>query len=145
IAAIVFAISCFNGWEGGYTTGARYLIIALPFFGLLLPPLTSLAAPARSLFVVLALASSLNMLVIDSTTPMLPPQPNPLYETAYGDFMNGAFFARKDPMRFFGGMPSAEQRAYYLAYNLGMALFRLRGFLSLAPFFALLLPGSIWL
>lgn len=72
IAAIFLTLwllhSSFNGWDGGYSFGPRYLIPTLPFLCLLLPPafaaLPKWAARLASIsFVIMFLANAVNPLI----------------------------------------------------------------------------------
>lgn len=58
---------CFNGWEGGFGVGARYLVPLIPMWGLAL-----LRARPRRLLIALALVS----FAINFTAAAVDPQPN---------------------------------------------------------------------
>jgi hypothetical protein len=58
---------CFNGWEGGFGVGARYLVPLIPLWGLAL-----LRARPRALFVALAAVS----FAINFTATAVDPQPS---------------------------------------------------------------------
>jgi hypothetical protein len=79
----------FNGWHGGWSTGPRYLILALPFCFFLMPPLADLARSLRALFVIAALVTFVNMLAIASVTPMTTAEVNPLFGATYRAFLGG--------------------------------------------------------
>ena len=71
VAAVFLMNLSFNAWQGGVTTGARYQIVALPFWVLLV----ALLPRGRRLTVALAVlgvVSVLNMGVIAATSPMAP-------------------------------------------------------------------------
>ena len=83
-------ISSFNGWHGGYSTGPRYLIGALPFLCLLLPKFSQLPVWAKCCFGGSAILSCFSMFVIallncESPTGLA----NPLYGSLYPAFFAG--------------------------------------------------------
>ena len=129
------AISCYMFWDGGWSTGARYLIIALPFFCFLLPSLGSMGRKTRAIYVVLGMISFLNMLAIATVEVMAPDWLNPLFGEVYPRFMTGNF----NENRLFGGdlrvwLSSADITPN--RFNLGQLLFNLKGHLSLVPWLA---------
>jgi hypothetical protein len=130
------AISCYVFWDGGWSTGARYLIIALPFFCYLLPSLDSMGSIARVIYVVLGTISFVNMLAIVTVEVMAPDWLNPLFGEVYPRFISGNF----NENRLFGGdlrvwLSSAEITPN--RFNLGQLLFNLKGLSSLVPWAAL--------
>ena len=54
IGSSFFAITCFNGWDGGFGIGQRYLVPLVPLFGILMIGCRGLA---RKVFVALAIVS----------------------------------------------------------------------------------------
>jgi hypothetical protein len=129
------AISCYLFWDGGWSTGARYLIIALPFFGFLLPSVDSMGSITRVTYLVLGAISFLNMLAIVAVETMAPEWPNPLFGEVYPRFITGNF----NENRLFWGdlrvwLSSAEVTPN--RFNLGQLLFNLKGLSSLAPWAA---------
>jgi len=62
----------FNGWHGGTVVGARYQILALPFWVLCLVKLPW-RVPWRPAFVALAAVSAFNMLAVAAVSPMSLP------------------------------------------------------------------------
>jgi hypothetical protein len=86
IAIYGLSISALDAYEGGRTTSMRYLIIALPFFCLLLPDLPAFAY--RKTFVGLFAVSAANAFVIAATSTMYESE-FPLSEFVYPDFWKG--------------------------------------------------------
>jgi hypothetical protein len=87
IAGYSLAVSALTtAWHGGVTTSARYLIVALPFFCLLLPDLT--VTPVRGAFVVLLAITAANMFVVAATSTLLVGT-SPVYGVAYPQFWHG--------------------------------------------------------
>lgn len=68
IACYALSVSSMSGWAGGGTTSMRYMIVALPFFCLLLPEVRGVAQ--RTLFLLLFAVSAANMFVLAATTTM---------------------------------------------------------------------------
>ena len=86
IAAYALSISSLVAYQGGQTTSMRYMIIALPFFCILLPDLRTFAY--RKTFLVLFAVSAANMFVIAATTSMFLSE-YPLSRFAYPNFWHG--------------------------------------------------------
>ena len=86
IALYALSISAMDGWHGGVTTSMRYMIIALPFFCMLLPDLRAFAY--RKLFLLLFALSATNMFVLAATSTMYYSE-FPLSDLAYPDFWKG--------------------------------------------------------
>ena len=90
--SVIFAISSFNAWAGGYSTGPRYFIVVLPFVAFLLPSFSQLNRPLAAAYAVAALLSFFNMWLIAGNTVLLPDHiENPLYGDTYLRFWNGEF------------------------------------------------------
>jgi hypothetical protein len=87
-AAVIVAVSSFNGWHGGYSTGPRYLIIIIPLLVFLLPPFSSLGRPLAIFYCVTGVLSIFNIWVI-ATTSVLAGTANPLYGEMYARFWSG--------------------------------------------------------
>lgn len=68
IACYALSVSSMKGWEGGGTTSMRYMIVALPFFCLLLPEIRGVVH--RTVFLLLFAVSAVNMFVLAATTTM---------------------------------------------------------------------------
>jgi len=86
IAAYALSISSLVVYQGGQTTSMRYMIIALPFFCILLPDLRTFAY--RKTFLVLFAVSAANMFVISATSSMFLSE-YPLSLFAYPNFWHG--------------------------------------------------------
>jgi hypothetical protein len=132
ILLYVGAISCYVFWDGGWSTGARYLIIALPFFAFLLPSLDSMGRKTLAIYVVLGAISFINMLAIATVEAMAPDWLNPLYGEVYPRFLSGNF---NENRLFFESLRHwlNSQAITPNRFNLGQLLFNLRGHLSLVP------------
>jgi len=88
-AATLLLISTFSG-QGGMASGARYLIVAIPFCVILLPESSRLGARTRWLYWGALGLSAANMLVLAAAEVMID-DPNPLYGVAYGRVLEGAY------------------------------------------------------
>jgi hypothetical protein len=132
ILLYVGAISCYIFWDGGWSTGARYLIIALPFFGFLLPSLDSMGRKTLAIYIVLGAISFMNMLAIATVEAMAPDWLNPLYGEVYPRFITGNF---NENRLFFESLRHwlNSQAVTPNRFNLGQLLFNLKGHLSLIP------------
>ena len=86
IALYALSISSLVVYQGGHTTSMRYMIIALPFFCILLPDIRAFAY--RKTFLLLFAVSAANMFVLAATSTMFVSE-FPLSEFAYPDFWNG--------------------------------------------------------
>jgi hypothetical protein len=135
IALYVGAISCYVFWDGGWSTGARYLIVALPFFCFLLPSLDSMGRKTLTIYIVLAMISFINMLAIVTVEVMAPDWLNPLYGEVYPRLITGNF---NENRLFFEGLRGwlTSQAVTPNRFNLGQLLFNLKGHLSLIPWVA---------
>ncbi|HXG57913.1 MAG TPA: hypothetical protein VNL91_02730, partial [Thermoanaerobaculia bacterium] len=70
LAGVFFAVNvCFNGWEGGFGIGARYLVPLIPIFGV---AMLHLRGWQRSIAVVLGIVS----FAINFTAAAVDPQPS---------------------------------------------------------------------
>lgn len=126
----------FNGWHGGSTPVARYLIPLIPC--LVLPAaLWRPRTPATKLLLLgLAALSCFNMLAIASATPMVAEEfRNPLYGMTWELFFQGA-------MRLF---PLNGIRTYYLHPEVWKELCPMASFSLGTLLFGLKQPGSILL
>jgi len=87
--SLLMLISSFNGWHGGWSSGPRYLIPALPFLCLLLPRLSLLHGFGKILFLATLAFSLVNMWavgLVDTLAPsnMLYPLTQKIYPQAFG-------------------------------------------------------------
>ena len=132
ILLYVGAISSYIFWDGGWSTGARYLIVALPFFCFLLPPSDSMGRKTLTIYTVLGAISFINMLAIATVEAMAPDWLNPLYGEVYPRFITGNFDGDR---LFFGDLRTwmNSQTTTPNRFNLGQLLFNLKGHLSLVP------------
>jgi hypothetical protein len=86
IAVYTLSLSAVAAYQGGQTTSMRYLIIALPFFCILLPDLYTF--PYRKTFLLLFAVSAANVFILAATSTMFLTE-FPLSEFAYPDFFKG--------------------------------------------------------
>ena len=86
IGLYALSISAMSGFAGGRTTSMRYMIVALPFFCMLLPDIGTFAY--RRVFLLLFLVSAANCFVLAATSTMYESD-FPLSEFAYPDFWRG--------------------------------------------------------
>ena len=86
IALYALSISAMDAYQGGVTTSMRYMIVALPFFCILLPDLRAFAY--RRTFLLLFAISAANMFVLAATSTMYASE-FPLSQFAYPDFWRG--------------------------------------------------------
>jgi hypothetical protein len=86
IALYALSISAMDAYRGGVTTSMRYMIVALPFFCILLPDLRAFAY--RRTFLLLFAVSAANMFVLAATSTMYASE-FPLSQFAYPDFWRG--------------------------------------------------------
>ena len=86
IALYALSIAALDFYQGGSTTSMRYMIIALPFFCVLLPDFRAFAY--RKTFLLLFAVSAANMFVLAATSTMYGSE-FPLSESAYPDFWRG--------------------------------------------------------
>jgi hypothetical protein len=86
IAIYALTNSAMPGYQGGRTTSARYMIITLPFFCVLLPDFFTFAF--RKTFLLLFAVSAANTFILAATSTMYLSE-FPLSQFAYPDFWNG--------------------------------------------------------
>lgn len=142
--AYLAANASFNGWHGGATVGARYLICALPFLALGLCGLTW-SRPASWAFGVLLTWSLINMLVIAAVNPVAPDElTNPLYDYSYGLFVDGQLSPYPFGLKLLMLRPDWKEWSEFAMWNLG-ELLGLNGLWSLLPLvLASALIALIW-
>jgi hypothetical protein len=87
ITLYALSIAGLDFYQGGLTTSMRYMIIALPFFCVLLPDFRAFAY--RKTFLLLFAVTAANMFVLAATSTMYGSE-SPLSEAAYPDFWKGA-------------------------------------------------------
>jgi hypothetical protein len=120
IAAYALSISALAQYQGGQTTSMRYMIIALPFFCVLLPDLRTFVY--RKTFLVLFAVSAANVFVLAATSTMFLTE-FPLSEFAYPYFWKGGvgFNPLLSTMGVGGAVPAFSIAATY-AFVLGWLL-----------------------
>lgn len=130
--AYLLANASFNGWHGGATVGARYLICALPFLVLGLCGL----AWSRNMtwaFALLFAVSALNMLAIAAINPTAPDElTNPLYGYTYALFLDGKLSPYPFGIKLLMLHPDWKQWSEFAMWNVG-ELLGLPGLWSLLP------------
>ena len=136
---LLFVVSAFNGWRGGNTSGARYLIVAMPFWCILLSGLIGqLKGLWRHLYCFFAALSGLNMLVIVAVTTMITASnQQPLYKL-YEWFLSGKFAHFNRPVRLFKDLSPDQWQL--TKFNLGQVV-GLEGLFSLIPWLVLFVGG----
>ncbi len=124
-------VSSFNGWHGGATIAARYLIPSLPWLVVALKELPR----TRGWWVAsagLTTLSAINMLVIAATNPLGAGTSNPLYGWAYAHFFAADLGPVGLPTRLQALHPAWSAFAPFTCVNWG-ELLGLRGSWSLIP------------
>ncbi|HKU41443.1 MAG TPA: hypothetical protein VJR89_24970 [Polyangiales bacterium] len=142
--AYLAANASFNGWHGGATVGARYLICALPFLGIALATLPR-SAVITWLAAGLTALSTLNMLAIAAVSPLAPENhANPLYAHTYAFFFQGALTPWALAIRGMDLDPSWPRLKLLSMCNLG-ELLGLSGLASLLPLLGAVLAVAVML
>jgi hypothetical protein len=162
VALVFFAFNVtFNGWEGGFGIGARYLVPLIPLLGI---AMLELRGRFATLFVVLALVS----FGINFTAAAVDPQPSatiprPLTQYLVPLFINGHFSERvpitppwsaatftghtsvnrlgHDEAIAFQRHPPASLESEWASFNLGEPMFGAGNALSVTPLLVLLALG----
>jgi hypothetical protein len=122
IAAYCLSISALDAYDGGVTTSMRYLIVALPFFCMLLPDISTFVF--QKIFVLVFAVSAANMFALTATSTMYASF-YPLSQFAYPDFLKGrvAFSPLLTGIGIGGAVPSFVAALLY-AVALGWLLRR---------------------
>lgn len=131
-------IASFTEWHGGHSTGSRYLIVSLPFWILLVPPLSRLGRRARAFAVALAVVSAGQMLLVAAVNPMIRPE----VSNPWGELWTHLFAGDFPALTWLTHMtrhPTPEELEVS-TFNLGM-LVGFRGAASLVPYLVLWLGG----
>lgn len=129
VLGTLWLAASFNGWHGGATVCARYLIPCLPLLAL---GLKELPSPLWTWPVTAAIGgwSFLNMLAIAAVNPLVDQRAsNPVYRTIYRQFAEGKLGGQRLPLRLQALGPEAEVAT---TTNAG-ALLGLEGQLQLLP------------
>jgi hypothetical protein len=133
-------VAGFNGWHGGASVCARYLIFVLPFAAL---PLIWLPCRRAVVWVLASLGgvSFVNMLAVAAVSPLVGErEPNPLYGRTYERLFAGDLHPYPFPSRLLRLHPEWEAFKDETVWNWGEA-FGLSGMPSLIPLL-LFLAGS---
>jgi hypothetical protein len=139
VATLVWVAS-FNGWHGGATVSARYLIVVLPLAALALRELP-MDRRGRRLLAVLAVPSVLAMLAIAAVSPLVGEwHLNPFIGDVIPDFLRGALHPHDLAIRLQRLSPIGDWRALS-AWNWG-DLAGLPGSWRLVPWILLVVAGS---
>ncbi len=143
-AATLLAVASFNGWHGGASVCARYLLVAIPLLALGLAPMAT-SRPGLWCLAAAAVPSTLNMLAVAAVGPLAPDQlRNPLREFIYPHFWAGELHPYPWPVRLAALRPDFETAVHWTVWNWGDAL-ALEGLWRLLPLFALLLSLGLGL
>jgi hypothetical protein len=140
----LFAVASFNGWHGGSTVCARYLLPFLPVFFAAVAQIRwtrwKLNAAA-----VLAAISICNMLAVAAVNPLCPDaHPNPLYGYTYAKLWAGELTPYPFPIRLLQYEPEWPALREWAMWNWG-ELAGLRGLSSLLPLMAAWVAAAAWL
>lgn len=142
--AALFVNAGFNGWHGGNSTCARYLIPLLPCLVFLAAAWNPRSRAVRRGILVVAAFSCFNMLTIASATPMLKESVrNPLYGASYDLFFSGANRLMPiDGIRFYIAQPEWAHWFRWSSFSAG-TLAGLSAPVSLIVFLGLLLAAAL--
>lgn len=136
LASIILGLAVnmsFNGWHGGASICARYQIVFIPLWILLMT-----ALPRRRWIYVSTLIlggiSFLNMLTVAAVSPLCPPGiSNPVYGWTWRQVLSGRFPVFFNlPLRWHGVYPGFAANRDWCAWNLGRIM-GLEGLFSLLP------------
>jgi hypothetical protein len=135
LATLVW-VSTFNGWHGGATVSARYLIVVLPLAALALRELPGDRA-GRRLLAVLAVPSLLMMLAIAAVSPLVTEwHLNPLFGEVLPRFLSATLHPHALPVRLQGVHPEFRAWQEWSGWNWG-DLLGLTGSIRLVPWLVL--------
>jgi hypothetical protein len=140
----LLAVASFNGWHGGATVCARYLLPFLPMFFLPIAQLrwTRWSSAAA---VVLGGISISNMLAVAAVNPLCPDaHPNPLYGYTYAKLWAGELTPYAFPIRLLNYDPEWPALRQWAMWNWG-ELLGLQGLSSLLPLLAAWSAVTLWL
>lgn len=133
----VIANASFNGWHGGATVGARYLICALPTLGIALHALPETPRVVRAAQALFAL-SAINMLAIAAVNPLAPEdQASPLYGYTYPMLLDGKVSPYPFKLKLLSLDADWPQISEHAMWNVG-ELLGLHGLPSLLPLLVVL-------
>lgn len=140
----LLAVASFNGWHGGATVCARYLLPFLPVFFLAVTQLqwTRWISAAAILLGVISIS---NMLAVAAVNPLCPDaHPNPLYGYTYAKLLAGELTPYPFPIRLLNYHPEWPALREWAMWNWG-ELIGLRGLSSLLPLLAAWSGAALWL
>jgi hypothetical protein len=119
LAGTVVWVATFNGWHGGGTVAARYLMVALPLLAIGLRELPA-GRGATTALAAVGLFSVVNMLAIAAVTPLVDEQvSNPLYGETFARFSAGDLHPRAFPIRLLQLRPDFDQWTLATVWNWG--------------------------
>jgi hypothetical protein len=128
----IVANASFNGWHGGATVGARYLICALPTLAIGLHALPVTPRVERVAYALFAL-SAVNMLAIAAVNPLAPDEhKNPLYGYTYAMLLEGKVSPYPFKIKLLSLHPQWPAISEHAMWNAG-ELLGLQGLPSLLP------------
>src|SRR5690606_15481641 len=135
VAGSVLLLACFIGWDGGSSSGARYLIFALPCLCVFLPVPSSLSPRWRLAYFGCIAVSVWQMFVIAAVNPMAPKS----FSNVWTDLLYPKLFQGEFPLYTWLAHtlpPHTNLQLRWSAFNWG-SFFLGRGWPTLLPFFAL--------
>ena len=135
-------VASFNGWNGGATVCARYLILAIPLLARGLAELPSGRSWSLGL-AALAIPSLCNMLAIAAVGPLAPDElDNPLLGFIYPHFLAGRLHPYPWPIRLQALRPDFAAWRQLTVWNFGDVL-GLTGLARLLPLIGLIAGASV--
>ncbi len=140
--ATLLWVSTFNGWHGGATIAARYLIVVVPLVALALRELPADRA-GLAVLAVAAAPSLLNMLAIAAVSPLVREEAlNPLFGEVLPGFLDGRLHPHVLPIRLQGLDPDVSAWGRMAAWNWGDFV-GLRGVNRVLPWCVLVATGVV--
>ena len=122
VVLTLLLVASFNGWHGGATVCARYLIVVLPLLARGLAELPS-GRITSAVLGVLAAGSVLNMLAVASVGPLAPDElDSPLTAFTYHHFLAGELHPFPLPIRLQQLHPSFQKWQELTVWNFGDVL-----------------------
>ncbi len=133
--ATLTLVASFNGWQGGATVCARYLIPVIPLLVIALKELPK-SRWANLGLAVCAVPSVSNMLAVAAVSPVVNARSaNPLFGTTYGHLLSGRLHPYPLPIRLQRIQPDYSQWKGLAVWNWGDVL-GLTGLTRLLPLLA---------
>jgi hypothetical protein len=143
IVVMLIVNSSFNGWHGGNAACARYQIVTLPFWILLIGGIPYQKV-WKIVMLMFACLSAFNMLALVSVCVQLGADWNPIYKTAYTNFFRGNFNISNYPIRLQAFNPDWAKFAEYTSFNIGKLL-GLNEITTLLPLFIVIILAILML